>query len=97
MLGVMARQRIQNSVLEQRIHEAHVAYQMESHIANLTTQTLIVWERDDRIHNVAAAETLHKLLPNSKVIILPGAGHLPMIEQAQRCVDDYLKFRRSHT
>ena len=29
MLRVMARQRIQNFDLEQRIHEAHVAYQME--------------------------------------------------------------------
>ena len=97
MLSVMARERIQNFDLEQRIYDAHIAYEMEPHIAGLTTPTLIVWEKEDRTHNAAAAEILHRLLPNSEVIILPGAGHLPMIEQPKRCADDYLKFRQAHT
>jgi len=72
-----------------------VTYQMEPHIAGLETPTLIVWVREDRSHNVAAADILHGLLPNSKVIIIPDAGHLPMIEQPVRCARDYRTFRQS--
>jgi pimeloyl-ACP methyl ester carboxylesterase len=95
MLNVMAQERIKNFDLEQRIYSEDVAYQMEPHIAGLETSTLIVWGREDRSHNVAAAEILHKLLPNSEVIIIPDAGHLPMIEQPERCAGDYLMFRQS--
>jgi hypothetical protein len=31
----------------------------------------------------------------SEVIIIPDAGHLPMIEQPKTCARDYLKFRQS--
>ena len=68
---------------------------MEPHIAGLPTPALIVWGKEDRSHNVAAAGILHRLLPHSEVIIIPDAGHLPMIEQPLRCATDYLKFRRS--
>jgi len=94
MLRVMAQERIRNFALEQHIYETDVTYQMEPHIAGLMTPTLIVWGREDRSHNVAAAGILHGLLPNSKVVILPHAGHLPMIEQPGRCACDYLDFRR---
>jgi pimeloyl-ACP methyl ester carboxylesterase len=95
MLNVMARQRIRNFDLEQRIYDTDVTYQMEPHIAGLPIPTLIVWGKEDRSHNVAAAGILHRLLPRSEVVILPDAGHLPMIEQPQRCAGDYLKFRRA--
>lgn len=95
MLKVMAQQRIRNFDLEQRIYRDDVTYQMEPHIAGLKTPTLIVWGKQDRSHNVAAAGILHQLLPNAEVIIIPDAGHLPMIEQPERCARDYLKFRHS--
>ena len=95
MLDVMAQERIRNFALEQRIYAADVTYQMEPHIAGLPTPALIVWGKEDRSHNVAAAGILHRLLPHSEVIIIPDAGHLPMIEQPLRCATDYLKFRRS--
>ena len=93
MLNVMARERIRNYALERRIYAQDTGYQMEPHIAGLTLPTLIVWGEEDRSHNVAAAAILHRLLPNSAVIIIPDAGHLPMIEQPARCGRDYLKFR----
>ena len=95
MLNVMAQERIQHFDLEQHIYAADVTYQMEPHIAGLPTPTLIVWGKEDRSHNVAAAGILHRLLPHSEVIIIPDAGHLPMIEQPERCAIDYLKFRQS--
>jgi len=29
----------------------------------------------------------------SEVIIMPGVGHVPMLEQPRKSADDYLKFR----
>lgn len=95
MLNVMARERIQNYALEQKIYQADVTYQMEPHIAGLKTPTLIVWGQDDRSHNVAAAGILHGLLPASRVIVLPETGHLPMLERPERCASDYLAFQAS--
>ena len=95
LLNVLAQERIRNFDLEQRIYSEDVGYQMEPHIAGLPTPTLIVWGKEDRSHNVAAAGILHKLLPNSQVIIIPDAGHLPMIEQPGRCAADYLNFRQA--
>lgn len=37
---------------------------------------------------------LHKLLPQSRVVIMSGIGHLPMIERPQQSADDYLRFHR---
>jgi pimeloyl-ACP methyl ester carboxylesterase len=95
MLNALAQERIRNFDLEQRIYRQDVTYEMEPHIAGLPIRTLIVWGKEDRSHNVAAAEILHKLLPNSEVIVIPDAGHLPMIEQPERCANDYLAFRQS--
>jgi pimeloyl-ACP methyl ester carboxylesterase len=95
MLNVMAQERIRNFELEQRIFNESVTYQMEPHIAGLRTPALIVWGQQDRSLNVATAEILHRLLPHSEVVILPDAGHLPMIEQPVRCANDYLIFRQA--
>jgi pimeloyl-ACP methyl ester carboxylesterase len=56
---------------------------------------LIVWGDQDRAIHVATAEILHKLMPASQVIILPGIGHLPMLERPRQTADDYLRFRAS--
>jgi pimeloyl-ACP methyl ester carboxylesterase len=32
-------------------------------------------------------------MPRSEVIIMPGIGHLPMIEKPRKSAKDYLKFR----
>ncbi len=95
MLNVMAKERIRNFDLEQRIFNENVTYQMEPHIAGLRTPSLIVWGQQDRSLNVATAEILHTLLPHSELMILPDAGHLPMIEQPERCANDYLTFRQA--
>jgi pimeloyl-ACP methyl ester carboxylesterase len=42
-----------------------------------------------------AADVLHKLLPRSQVIIMPGIGHLPMLERPRQSAADYLRFRET--
>jgi len=93
MLNAMARERINNYDLEKRIFMELSSDSVEEHVAGLKTPTLIVWGDKDRVINMATAGVLHKLMPDSQVIIMPGVGHLPMLEQPEKAADDYLKFR----
>lgn len=95
MLNVLAHDRIRNFDLETRIFKQVRTDSIETRIAGLNTRALIVWGENDRAINVATASVLHKLLPNSQVIILPGIGHLPMLEQPRKSAEDYLAFRQS--
>mgnify|MGYP001013425126 CR=1 FL=1 len=93
LLDVMARERIANYTLEQRIFKEISADSIEARIAGLATPTLIVFGSEDRTIHPATADILQHLLPHSAVVMLPGIGHLPMLEQPARCAKDYLKFR----
>jgi pimeloyl-ACP methyl ester carboxylesterase len=95
MLDVMAKERIRNFALEERIFKQLGADSVEKRVTGLSTPTLIVWGEKDRVLNVGTAEVLHKLMPRSQVIVMPGIGHLPMIERPQQSADDYLRFRAS--
>eukprot|EP01032_Pedospumella_encystans_P000275 gene275-310_t len=35
------------------------------------------------------------LFPRSRTVMMPGVGHLPMLEQPRRTAQDYLDFRRT--
>jgi pimeloyl-ACP methyl ester carboxylesterase len=93
IINVMAQERIKNVELEKRIFTEIKADSAEERITGLTTPALIVWGEEDRAINAATAPILHGLLPNSKVIMMKGIGHLPMVEAPRATARDYLKFR----
>jgi pimeloyl-ACP methyl ester carboxylesterase len=93
ILNVMAQERIRNYELEKRIFKELNNESIEKFVKDLKTPTLIVFGDKDRAIHPATADILHKLMPNSSVIMMKGLGHLPMIEQPRRSADDYLKFR----
>jgi len=95
MLDAMAQERIANVALEERILEQLTADSVEARVTGLTTPTLIVWGGEDRALHVGSAEILKKLMPRSQIIVMPGVGHLPMVERPRQSADDYLKFRAS--
>jgi pimeloyl-ACP methyl ester carboxylesterase len=95
LLDVMAQERIKNFSLEKRIFQQIAADSLEARVTGMRTPTLIVWGDQDRAIHVATAGILHKLMPASQVIILPGIGHLPMLERPRQTADDYLRFRAS--
>ena len=93
MLNVMAQERIGNFALEERILKQLGADPVEQLVTGLATPTLIVWGDNDRVLNPASADILHKLMPHSQVLMMPGIGHLPMLERPQPSAEDYLRFR----
>lgn len=96
ILDYIGEQRAKNKPLEEIIARDLAAEpDLEPQIQGLSTPSLIVWGKEDHIINPAAAEILHGLLPNSRVILVDGAGHLPMLEQPERSAEDYIAFRAS--
>ena len=95
MLDVMAQARIRNFALEGRIFKQTAADSVEQRITGLATPALIVWGDQDRAISVETAGILQKLMPRSQVVIMPGIGHLPMLERPQQSAADYLRFRAS--
>jgi pimeloyl-ACP methyl ester carboxylesterase len=48
----------------------------DSILPQLKMPVLIVWGSEDRIFPVSQAETMHRLVPQSELDIVPGCGHL---------------------
>lgn len=92
---LLSSERSANFDLEQVVFDQIYADSVETRVAGLTTPTLIVWGDQDRVLHPASADVLHKLMPNSRVIIMRGVGHLPMMERPRRTGEDYLQFRAS--
>ena len=93
ILNVMARKRIKNYTLEQRIFEEIKADSVEQRVTGLATPTLIVWGSEDKVIDVEAAKILNNLMPRSEVIIMQNIGHAPMFEVPEQSAQDYLEFR----
>ncbi|MFY9327140.1 MAG: alpha/beta hydrolase [Georgfuchsia sp.] len=95
ILDVLARKQIANRAVQDRALAALINSDTEKRIAGLNIPSLIVWGDQDQLVHPAGAEILHKLLPNSTVVIMPGIGHVPMMEAPARTAADYLRFRDS--
>lgn len=61
-------------------------------MAALTLPTLILWGGRDRLVPPKGAQWFHQALPNSRLVVLPDAGHLPMVEAPQESVTPVLDF-----
>ena len=96
MLQVFAKERINNLELEKKIFTRLFNNHTEERVKGLTVPTLIVWGDEDKLLSPAGAEIMHKLLPNSQVILMRGIGHMPMIESPKQTAADFLQFQASH-
>lgn len=94
VLNVMAARRIPNFDLEQRIFkEIRSSPAVEGQITGLATPTHVLWGDHDRALNYEGAQVFVKLMPHASATIMPGIGHLPMIEKPREAAEDYLNFR----
>jgi pimeloyl-ACP methyl ester carboxylesterase len=95
-LDVLAQERIRNHELEQRIFKQLAEDSIEQRVRGLATPALIVWGAQDRVLHPASAGILQMLLTRSEVVLMPGVGHVPMLEQPEQSAADYLRFRASN-
>ncbi|HEY4676796.1 MAG TPA: alpha/beta fold hydrolase [Candidatus Angelobacter sp.] len=61
-------------------------------LANVTAPALIIWGDHDRVLHVSCADLFRKGIKSSEVIIIPGSGHMPLVENAGTCSRAWLAF-----
>lgn len=74
------------------MRQVHLSPLLEQQFTAIATPALIVWGEQDAVLNPAGAAALHALMPASEVVMMPGIGHLPMLEAPRRAADTYLAF-----
>ncbi|MEE4206554.1 MAG: alpha/beta hydrolase [Erythrobacter sp.] len=60
----------------------------EAEIAGIDAPALIVWGAEDRLIPLAAGRWLDRVMPDSKLVVYEGVGHLPQKEVPQRSLSD---------
>ena len=65
-----------------RFHNPH----LEKWPHRVDVPTHIVWGREDKLVPVAYAQAFAKLIPHSRVTIIPECGHMPHIEKTEEYV-----------
>jgi pimeloyl-ACP methyl ester carboxylesterase len=53
-------------------------------LPQVSCPTLIIHGAEDQIIPVSEAEAMQRLIPGARLEVLPGAGHLPNLEQAEK-------------
>ena len=66
---------------------------IEARYSGLQTPTLIVTGDQDRVVPPESVHTLARVFLHSQVKVMPGVGHLPMVEAPKAVAHDYLVFR----
>ncbi|HEY0585431.1 MAG TPA: alpha/beta hydrolase [Pseudoduganella sp.] len=61
--------------------------------APIETPALIVWGSEDRILSPKGAVATKALMPNARLVMMEGVGHLPMLEATRRTASDFLDFQ----
>lgn len=67
---------------------------LEDRFTSIAAPALIVWGEQDAILDPSGAMALKAIMPNSEVVMMPGIGHLPMLEAPRKSARAYLDFLR---
>jgi pimeloyl-ACP methyl ester carboxylesterase len=62
----------------------------------IAAPTHIVWGEQDRIFPVAYARAFERLIPNSRVTVIPRCGHVPHVEQPAALLDAMIGFAEAN-
>jgi haloalkane dehalogenase len=64
----------------------------EGRLAGLGIPTLIVWGEDDTFAPVGGAYRFHHEIPDSKLVLVEGAGHFVFEDDPERCAREVVDF-----
>lgn len=77
-------------------------------IGKVQSPTLVIWGQDDPIAPMRSGKLLAGMIPEARLLVLPGAGHSPMLESAEtfnkllykeltRSDEDFLRMAREES
>lgn len=75
---------------------AGLGFDTEVRLHQIHAPTLVISGTDDRVVPPRNAELLTESIPDAKLDIIPGAGHLVFIERAERFNHDVIAFLTGH-
>ncbi|HXA85478.1 MAG TPA: alpha/beta fold hydrolase, partial [Candidatus Dormibacteraeota bacterium] len=61
-------------------------------LPHINAAALIVWGDHDRVLHVSSADLFRQGIKNSEVMVIPGSGHMPLVENARKCAAAWLAF-----
>jgi 2-hydroxy-6-oxonona-2,4-dienedioate hydrolase len=59
----------------------------DAFLASVTTPTLFLWGENDPFGGAEVARRVVARVPSAELVLLPGAGHAPWLDELDRCVD----------
>jgi pimeloyl-ACP methyl ester carboxylesterase len=65
---------------------------LDDHLAEITAPSLVLWGEGDRLVDPSAADVWMAGLPNAKLVMYAGVGHMPMVEIPDQSAKDYRAF-----
>jgi abhydrolase domain-containing protein 6 len=95
---VLARKSLADAPFKQKMwNDIHSTYKdVAGVLPDLRLPVLVLWGARDRITHVSSVQVLERYLPNSKTVIMPDCGHMPMLERPQEAALDYVAFLKEH-
>lgn len=67
---------------------------LDDKIAALTVPRLIIWGEEDELIPIATGRLMQRLIPGSRLEVIPQCGHLPAFEKPIEFIDHVLNFLR---
>jgi pimeloyl-ACP methyl ester carboxylesterase len=67
---------------------------MDGHTSALTMPALLVWGTADRITPLAVGQRMQRELPNARLVLAKGCGHLAVVECRDQYLPELLRFVR---
>jgi abhydrolase domain-containing protein 6 len=61
-------------------------------LAQVKAPALIIWGDQDRVLDISCAEVFRKGIQGSELLVLPGIGHMSLVERARECATAWMKF-----
>ncbi|HET8730562.1 MAG TPA: alpha/beta hydrolase [Moraxellaceae bacterium] len=62
------------------------------HLADIKAPTLVIWGDKDRLLDLENGKVFQRYIPDARLVVLPGIGHMPMTEAPEETGIDILHF-----
>jgi pimeloyl-ACP methyl ester carboxylesterase len=72
--------------------DARYTTELVGPLRELGLPTLLLWGEEDEFQPVRYAERFEREMPNSRLLALPGAGHIPMEDEPERVAEELARF-----
>ena len=65
---------------------------IEKVLTSIDVPTLVIWGEEDRVLDVSSIDVMKAHIPNMQAVILPGVGHVPMMEAPKKVAQAFQNF-----